>query len=547
IGGYVWNAEPDRSGTHSTMNLLRSIVMLAMAACAGCSSLSADTFRLAADLYRPLQIQRKPDVATVVPALMSTYPDADEELVNKSMRSLSFPRYIFGGITGYYDSANYLALADIHRSLDRFSNNPFAWSLMANYLALERQPLAATVASDHAIAILEEIEQKQQLSGVADLELLYWTAQINKAIFLNLAGEYSNALEVLAALASRQPEEPLIQMAVSWARCTALIGRGDPQAALAEIDRAAQKWPDDIRDSKLFKSIDYPQYLNSERREANFLFLRGEALLRLNNVVEAESILRRSIELDGELWNSYLSLATALYAQGKDNEARKLLKDLLDKGPEKGLYSMDLAIFNFANLNLQFKKYDDAADGFRTIIERAKKRDRKHQDVIQPDVPEEVRSKWEPLSNSRIVVESRNNLAATLLAIYRDRGDGKDSILNNVDSLLAESESDIAVENLARSKWLADDRKGAVEMLSKAVETNPQNENMRASLLKYGIGSGDSAVTYMALNAYLATVRREISDEESDTLEQVSDAADVLLSKPDARDVKERIKAIRHD
>jgi tetratricopeptide (TPR) repeat protein len=522
------------------MIVLRSLIVLLVFSCTGCTSL------LSADIYRPIHVRKKPDFATVLPALTATYPDDDAQKIYRSLRALSYPRSIFSGVTGYYDWANYLAFDDIHDSLELFANNPFAWSLLADYLALERQPLAANVASDHAISILDELKRKNQLAVVPDLEMLYWTTHINKAIFLNLAGEYSQALDALAALDSQNPDEPLIQMAISWTRTTAHIGRGAAEAAIAEIERVAQKWPDDIADTKLFGWIDYPQYLRSERREAIFLFLRGEALLRLGKISEAQSVLEKSIKLDDDLWNSYLSLASAFYAQGKDLEARKLLKDLLDKVPERGLYSMDLAIFNFANLNLQFKEYEDAAKGFRLVIERAKTRDQKHREQIQPKVPQDIRAKWEPVGESRIVVESRNNLAATLLAIHQDRGDQKDSLLTNVDSLLAAPGSEIEVENLARSKWTANDRKGAIDLLARAVQERPQSQRMRSALLKYGVGSGDSAATYAALVAYLDSVPSDVSDEESDTLEQVSDAADVLLNSKEAREVKDRINAIRH-
>jgi tetratricopeptide (TPR) repeat protein len=506
----------------------------------GCS------FSRSGDVYRPLHNTNAPDYVEVEGVLSNAYPQVASESIHGSLKRLAFSRSVLGPLTGYSDWANYLSFEDIRKSIDQFNNNPFAWALLANYLSLERQPNAAVVASDHALRILEEV-RSSQLPMWKDLNGLFWTASINRAIFLNIAGAYPESLKELESINTEVPPEPFLRLAIAWVQTEALIGSGQLDDALALLDSSSAQWAEKLPDSALFDSYNYPQYFEIEKRKAIFLFLKGEALLRKNKTKDAELVLRQSIASDSQLWVSHLSLGTVLYQQGRKQEALKVLTHLVHERPKKSLFAYNLAVFNLANLNLEEGRVNDAIEGYRHILDTAARRDEVFEEKFSKYLPDEVRAKWVMASDARLVSEARNNLAIGLLQAATPEAQ-QAAARQAVELLEADkARSRISVVTLARANWLVgsdSSKREAIEILANAPGTLASSEDARNTLLSFGLGSDDPNLTFSAMEAYVGSLKGGTGTVDEKLLQNLQDAARLLLNEHQAILINTEISAL---
>lgn len=519
---------------------MRVALSLALAGClflCGCVS---------GDIYKPLVRREAPKYDEVVPILASTFPEVQPQQINSSLKDLWFSRFHFSSLIGYEDSGNYLSFGDLDDSLKTFKDNPYTWSLLGAYLALERQPTAAAYASDRALQILRKVRETVNRPLDDDLLALEWTTRINQAIFLNLQGNYDKALADLETPPPDPINEPFVELAVVWTKCASLIGSGRSNDALVLLHSVPSKTVDQLPETKLFDSSNYPQYFHKHKRKAIFAFLEGEALLRLSRTGESESILRESVNMDGELWVAQLSLATALNSEGKRKEAKAVLEKLVSSNSSGGLYSYDLAAFNLANLHLESGESDRAIEEYRHVIDAAAERDRDFTKRIASHLPSEVRALIVPAASSRIVMQANNNLGAATLLKARQGVDRREAALAAIPYFekAQADDSGVAVSNIGKANWLAGDQQEAVDEMAKAVQKDPRNRRARDTLLQFGLSSSDPELKYRALTTYVDALNRDRGSADRAVLRNLKNAAPVLLSPAEASKLSEQVDSL---
>lgn len=499
-----------------------------------------------ADIYRPLQRHKAPNYIEVVSALSKAEPQSLPHDIEKSFKKLRFARFNFGVFTGYQDWANYLSFADIDDSLKLFPKNPFAWSLLSNYLSLEKQPAAAAVAAERSISIVNEIANYNNLLSV-DLTALRWTTELNRAIFLNQAGEFEEATRQLKTLDSESIDEPFVKLAIIWARCVALIGSDGSPTALSILQSEAPNFVDPLPESIYFKAYDYPQYFEANKRQAIFLLLEGESQLRLGNFSESEKILRLSISSDPHLWVAQLTLATALYSQGRLSEATEVLAALVRLKPTHSLYSYDLARFNLGTLYLEQGNAASAIHNFEEVVDTSKTRDKRFQNKIFPHLPAEIAAKVKPTSQGRVVSEAYNNLGVSFLNAAANSTETQSTAAREAIDYYGKAQAaapGVVLTNVARAQWYSGHQHDAISLLTGAVRGGNHDAAAREELLQFGLRSDDSLLTFEALNAYLDTAGSASDDAAISNLQSISQAASLLLSKAQATAINEKVASL---
>jgi hypothetical protein len=521
----------------------RLLVLLAVAgAFPGCT-----IFARTGDIYRPLHSRIKPDFAVVIPALSTVSPGVSDDAIRKSLGALWYPRFNFSAILGYGNFADYLYFEDINRSLELDPENPFAWALLSNYASLERQPAAAQEAADHALAILSDISRKSNNYLGADLDSLRSATEINRAIFLNLQGKYAQALGAVDSIGPEVKGDPLLRLATVWAKVIALEQSGKPREALKVLDFVEPKY---VRsnaplDSKRFDAYDYPQYFDVKKRQAVFDFLRGEALLRLGSIPDAEGVLAQSIKLYPHLSVNSLSLGTALYADGHLSEASRVLQKLVDEEPSKSLYSYDLALFNLADVQLALGHYDQAIAGFHAVINNALARDVRFRTKISDYLPLIIRAKWISATQQKVFGEASNNLALTILA--ESQKSGRPIAWGAIESLFQaanEAGGGVAQVNFALAEWNAGRKKRAIQVLVQQTRVSCSDPQLPQTLLNVGASANDAELSYQAFSAYASCVESGQTRETKQGLLGLESSATLVLQGSERSEFEARLQKI---
>ena len=308
------------------------------------------------DLNRGLQPRARKEYKQLTAEFAQAYPEIPQKQVAKSFKKLKYSESIYGPFTYYSDWANFLAFGDIKESLEVFPANPYAWSLLSDYLELERQPEAAIAACDKSLEAIEQFAERRHGDIDPRVAALRLTIHLDRAIYLNLVGRFAEA-ESDAARIVRDPTSELqklgeapLQVAATFVLATAQIGLNQLQDASQTLEEGEQRFVGSLSHSKLFDDDDYAQYFNSEKRHALFDYMRGEILLRQGKDAEAEAKLAASAQNDREFLAAQLSLATSLYAQKKYARAEKVLTTLTQESARSRLYTYYLAIFNLGNV-----------------------------------------------------------------------------------------------------------------------------------------------------------------------------------------------------
>lgn len=331
------------------------------------------------NIARPMVVRKVPDAADLNLPCGSERASADDRARSLSLLAQPNERT---GINTYSGDFVYTYLGRIRESLALCPENPYAWSLMGVYLALQHQPLEAIRATDRALAPLDARLDRGQLLA-SPLAELYRMSQINLASYQYLSGFSHEALRTLARLDQRvdtgavdlPTPERILKLRIEVQALT-LADRGeDAREVLAKLRPLAAEHSTAWRN--LVWELRYPQIFEGDRREAVNLYLDGLVALHSGRSREARTALRRAIHLDPQRWEAHFSLAEAYAAsEGGLPQAIEMLETLADQlDDSKEFVRTEVLLYNLALTCLDAGEPECAEKSLRAAIEEAEQRE----------------------------------------------------------------------------------------------------------------------------------------------------------------------------
>jgi tetratricopeptide (TPR) repeat protein len=430
------------------------------------------------DVYRPLPIDDWQKSKNAVDEYATRFAVTDEA-VRKSFGSLNSPARGFT-IRKYSDWTSYLYFPNFNEAIKQFPQNPFAWSLLANYLLLQRQPAAAAAAAEIALSSINGAypqlnsawPSSDDDSATAITMKLKIKTEINAANFLNLCGRYDRAIEVSGSIERADLPWP-IDLARVWATSIAGIGKGSGRDIEENLAFEQHRFEDKSDDGEYNYAYDYPQLFDKRKRDSTFGLLRGEALISIGDLNGAIDTLNRSLSLDSETWDSQLALASALFANGQVKEATAQLNDLSTRMPKGMVFREEMVRFNLGNALLKQNRLDDAQKQFELVLTKASERYRTFKREIVGELPPQLLPYLIDEKHDRVVGGAYNNLGTIHLQRGQSGGSHKEIdlaigyFLNATDSLPG-----TAWANIARAEWLLGRKDEFVRAAALAIGSN---------------------------------------------------------------------------
>jgi len=167
-----------------------------------------------------------------------------------------------------------------------------------------------------------------------------------------LANARARALAVASSRPSPQPAappaggEPVAQMPAYATAAIDLAQKGKPQQALDVVRQRLQAEPDD----ELARTLEVRMLLAQEQNAAalnaadaavvrapgnpDFVYLRGAVEMAMHDLVAAERDYRRVLQMAPKHLAAMSDLAVLLMSAGKNDEARRLLEQVLTINPQ---------------------------------------------------------------------------------------------------------------------------------------------------------------------------------------------------------------------
>lgn len=308
----------------------RSAALLALAASLG---FTACTFRTA-DVYRPLVLERFPDQDRVEELRREHFPETPEEAFRRSLK-LTRTAWDYFDIQVYQSSFAELDFDKLLRAIELVPENPFAWTQLGAYLALQHRPLAAIEATERGIEILDGLDAS---SGASELQELRTVSLLNLAIYHNTAGRHGDALLALSSIGGLDGLTGFHRLAYHWAAAQAFTGLGEYERSEKALKDGEKISTGDFGASR--SRYDYPQYFQPNKRAATFAYLEASNLRGRGRYDEAISKLQSALRGKSKtsfpkLYDARFLLAVTYREVDRLASARNELKALATTAPPK--------------------------------------------------------------------------------------------------------------------------------------------------------------------------------------------------------------------
>ncbi len=345
----------------SPLQAVRVIVALSLAL--GASSCAFTT----TDVYRPLVVAEFPPPEDFDEIRTTYFPEADNLRFAESLR-LTRAAWDYFDIQKYQSFYADLDIQRLADALAAYDENPFAWTQLGAYLALQHRPEAAALATLHALDVLDRLGD---LTESAELTELKQVSRINLAIYHNTAGRPQAALAALDRAGEPEGLPPFHRLAYYWAAAqahTALLDVKSSRTALEEARAVADQglgtygaW------------ADYPQYFKPSKREALFRYLEasnlriegryGEAIDRLDEAIDGPKGVA-----DPKLWDARFLRALAYKESGNLDRAAYDLERLAVQVPGK-LFRREAILYYLALVRIERQELIEARDALARSVE----------------------------------------------------------------------------------------------------------------------------------------------------------------------------------
>lgn len=352
---------------------------LALALCALALALGGCRAFRTTDVYRPLILAEFPGGERVLTLHSAYFTGVDSEAFERSL-DLTRATWRVWGIQKYQSFYADLDIERLVEALSEHEGNPFAWTQLGAYLALQHRPAAGAEATRRALGLLDEIGD---LGGADELIELKRISAINLAIYHNTAGQPQAALHALARLEAPDQLVPFHRLAFYWAKAQAHTALGEIDAsreALAAARATAESGLDSI-----LGAADYPQYFKQHKREALFHYLQA-AILRAEGRYD-ESIAELNRALDGKkgerrLWDARFLRALAYKETGNLDRARNELEALGADVPGS-LFRRESVYYHLALVLIEQDELEAAESELARAVELVKRNDRRLRKVLE--------------------------------------------------------------------------------------------------------------------------------------------------------------------
>jgi tetratricopeptide (TPR) repeat protein len=493
------------------------------------------------DPNHPLQA-RSFGSSSVVPTLSVAYPEIPKKELKRAVLYLRLARGQLNDLTSYSGWLNFLAFQKIQISLEHFPADPWAWSLMANFLILERQPAAASVASDYALTAIFDLEHRLDSNSVPlprNLVALEYVTKVNKALLTSLQGKFGDALSQIRDVEKHLPGDPILKMKAAMVELSALIETNNLEEASTTLLQLREQLGTIKFESKLFDDEEYPQFFDKRRRSAIFDLFEGELHLRQGSATEAEIVLRRSIVRDPELLTARLALANALYAQQQNDEAASILVELIERRGAARLYEYDVAVFNLGNIFLASGQAADAIREFKLLTRTLERRDAKFSEKIESNLPKDVAQQVRRAADQPTVAQAYNNLGSAMLDLAVRERNPRPLELEALTYFKRAPSGGIRETNVAKAQDLLGDHTGAIQTLESYLQEHPRDAHARSVLLTIALRSASTDDRSLGLDALLRTRGSAfVSSNEDAVLEKLGRSANELVGPSGANELE---------
>lgn len=319
------------------------------------------------DVYRPLVLTEFPNEARQEALRRDHFPEADADQIRESFRFTRAAHEAW--VIHKYQS--YFADLDIGRLVDalrHYGDNPFAWTQLGAYMALQHRPEAAARATERALDILDGLGAGGEAPELAELRRV---SAINLAIYRNAGGQPEGALRALARLGPPDALTNFHQLAYQWTAAQAYTAMGDvasSREALSAARRAVERGLEPIPGRG-----DYPQYFQANRREAMFRFLEASNLRTERRYPEALGALNEALRgprsvSDHDLLDARFLRALVFVETGNLDRAVSELEDLTEQVPRK-LFRREAVFYHLALVRIEREELGGARNALARAVE----------------------------------------------------------------------------------------------------------------------------------------------------------------------------------
>jgi tetratricopeptide (TPR) repeat protein len=183
-----------------------------------------------------------------------------------------------------------------------------------------------------------------ELEFATQLEPDSLSASLFLALYWRRQGQFSRAEEILENLTLLHPDNPIVQIELG----NTLAEKGDPKAALPHFTRATEMTPDEpdawralvdftVRSQYQVRLVGLPaarQLLLLTPTDPAALDLMGQALILLDDPLNAERFIQRALQADPGYSPAHLHLAQVYLLRGANTAARQELSRAIELAPD---------------------------------------------------------------------------------------------------------------------------------------------------------------------------------------------------------------------
>lgn len=339
--------------------------------------LSACTFSTA-DVYRPLVLERFPKEERVQALHREHFGEMAEAEFQESLK-LTRKTWDYFDIQVYQSSYAESDFRRLRKAISLAPENPFAWSQLGAYLALQHRPHAAIEATERGLDLLGRLEGSDE---VPELRELGTVSRLNLAIYNNSAGRYGDALLALSSIGDLDGLNGFHRLAYYWAAAQAFTGLGELELSADILENGKQVAAQGLGKSR--SEFDYPQYFRPKKRAAMFAYLEASNLRALGRYDEAVSKLRTALQPRTgfrELYDARFLLAVTYQEQGELSSARNELQMLAETVPPK-LFRLEAIHYQLALVFIDMNELGPAEVELREAVRILRHRNDALQDTL---------------------------------------------------------------------------------------------------------------------------------------------------------------------
>lgn len=305
----------------------------------------ACTFRTA-DVYRPLVLESFPRHDRLEALRLQHFPDEPQERFRESLK-LTRTAWDYFDIQAYQSTFARIDIDRLVRAIALAPRNPFAWTQLGAYLALQHRPQAAVAATDRSLEVLSNLSEPVSDPSLAELRVI---SLLNQAIYHNASGQHAEALFALNRIKEVRNLSAFRQLAYYWAAAQAFTGLGDFDRSQDALRHAKTVANQGLEPSK--SRFDYPQYFEPSKRAVMFEYLEATNLRSQGRYAEAIAKLQHALygpyrESNPELYDARFLLATIYQQVGELDKARRELESLATTAPPK-LFRLEAVRYQLA-------------------------------------------------------------------------------------------------------------------------------------------------------------------------------------------------------